>query len=117
MSEQYLGPRKAGQSSGDAILIDVRGLETARRSVARDNSADEKPLTRAERDQLAREIADIENAAAVLRQGQPALKSWIKPSPPAAPKARSLWLFIGVLWLSTALVTAGAVVAIHSFAG
>jgi hypothetical protein len=117
MSEQYLGPLKPGHSTGDAILIDIRGLETARRSVARDKSADEKPLTLAERDQLAREIADIENAAAVLRQGQPALKSWIKPSPPPAPKARSLWLFIGVLWLSTALVTAGAVVAIHSFAG
>jgi len=28
-----------------------------------------------------------------------------------------LWLLIGALWLSTALVTAGAVVAIHSFVG
>jgi hypothetical protein len=107
------GPLPPDHSDGEAIVIDLRGLESARRSV----TGDEKQLSHAERDQLAREIADIERAAAALRDAQPALKSWIKPPSPKLPKARPFWLFIGVLWLSTALVTAGAVVAIHSFVG
>jgi hypothetical protein len=36
---------------------------------------------------------------------------------PALRKPRPLWLLIGVLWLSTALVTAGTVVAIATLAG
>jgi hypothetical protein len=117
MSGQSHNPAPPDHSDGDTIAIDLRGLESARRTVARVEAGGEKTLTEAERDQLAREIADIERAAAALREGQPALKSWVKPSPPALPKVRPFWLFIGVLWLSTALVTAGAVVAIHSFTG
>ncbi len=112
LSERALGALPPQDSGGQAVLIDLRGVEAARRSVAR-----EKPLTAAEEEQLARDIADIEDAAAALSKGQPALKSWIKPASPIIPKARPWWLLIGVVWLSTALVTAGAVVAIHSFVG
>jgi hypothetical protein len=116
MSEELTGASPAETPGKDTILIDVRGLESARRSVARQGQ--HGPLTAAEREQLAREIADIENAAAALRKAQPALKSWSKPAVPAlAPKTRPLWFMIGVLWLSTALVTAGAAFAIHSFVG
>ena len=49
---------------------------------------------------------------------EPALQSWIKPSaPPAVAKSRPLWLLIGLLWLSTALVTAGTVAAIATLVG
>jgi hypothetical protein len=119
MSEEPNGalPPDASGNGNDTILIDVRGLESARR-VAQQGTDDKSPLTAVERAQLAREIADIEEAATALRKAQPALKSWSKPQvPTATPKARPLWLLIGVLWLSTALVTAGAAVAIHSFAG
>jgi len=68
-------------------------------------------------DQLARDIADIESATAALLKAEPELESWSKPDVPAAHKPRPVWLIIGVLWLSTALVTAGAVVAIATFAG
>ncbi len=112
MSEQVLGSLPSDDSAGQEVLIDLRGVEAARRS-----AANEKPLSPGEREQLARDIADIENAAAALRQGQPALKSWVGPASPVIPKTRPLWLLIGVLWLSTALVTVGAVVAIHSFVG
>jgi hypothetical protein len=61
---------------------------------------------------LARDIADIENAAAALRRAEPALQSWTKPPAPAVPKSRPLWLLIGVLWLSTAIVTVGAACAL-----
>jgi len=115
MSEHSLGSVPTGDSRDHAILIDLRGLESARRSIAQEN--EKKSLTQAERDQLAREIAEIENAAAVLRKAQPALRSWTRPPSQIMPKAQPLWLLIGVLWLSTALVTAGAVAAIASFVG
>ena len=72
---------------------------------------------RFEQEQLAREYADIERATAALRLGEPALQSWSRPAAPAATPKRPLWLLIGVLWLSTALVTAGAVAAIATLAG
>ncbi len=112
MSEQALGAQPSDGSGSQEVLIDLRGVEAARRS-----ATNEKPLPPAEQEQLARAIADIESAAAALRAGQPALNSWVEPAAPAIPKARPLWLLIGALWLSTALVTAGAVVAIHSFVG
>jgi len=69
------------------------------------------------RDQLAREVAEIEAAIAALRQAEPALESWTHPPAAPARKPRPVWVLIGVLWLSTALVTAGAVVAIATLAG
>jgi hypothetical protein len=79
-------------------------------------SQDGGALADAPNDQLAREIADIEAATAALRRAEPALQSWTN-APAAVRKPRPVWLLIGVLWLSTALVTAGAVVAIAAFAG
>jgi hypothetical protein len=111
-SEQALGALPPQDTGGQPVLIDLRGLEAARRS-----TTNEAPLPPAEREQLARDIADIESAAAALSKGQPALKSWTKPASPTIRQVRPLWLLIGVVWLSTALVTAGAVVAIHSFVG
>jgi hypothetical protein len=61
--------------------------------------------------------AKIERASAALRLAQPALEFWITPSLATVPKSRPLWLLISVLWLSTALVTAGAVAAIATLAG
>jgi hypothetical protein len=69
------------------------------------------------RDQLARDIADIESATAALLKAEPELESWSEADAPAAYKPRPVWLIIGVLWLSTVLVTAGAVVAIATLAG
>ncbi len=74
-------------------------------------------LAAAERDQLARDMAEIERAAAALRKAQPELESWTGPSTPAIGKPRPVWLLIGALWISTALVTIGAVVAIHALVG
>ena len=66
---------------------------------------------------MARDIADIETATATLRKAEPALESWTKAPANTGGKPRPVWLLIGVLWLSTALVTAGAVVAIATLAG
>jgi hypothetical protein len=116
MSEHFLGSPPAGRSS-DAILIEPQGFDPARQNGEHQKAEKTDALTQFEREQLARDIADIERATAALRRGEPALESWIRPAAPANSKPRPLWLLIGVLWLSTALITVGAVVAIASFAG
>ena len=126
MSEQYLGSPPSGHAKDEAILIenhslDSAGLDLKDRRVAGSNSADDDEVGRAlaqmAREQLARDIADIERATAALRRAEPALQSWSKPAMPALAKPRPLWLLICVLWLSTALVTAGAVAVIAAYAG
>jgi hypothetical protein len=74
-------------------------------------------LTAAEREQLAREVAAIAQASAALRRGHPELQSWVDAPTPTMQKPRPVWLLIGVLWLSTALVTIGAVFAISALVG
>ena len=80
-------------------------------------STDYSNLLPAERDQLERDIAAIERASAALRRAEPALQSWSGPPAKAVQKPRPLWLLIGVLWLSTALVTLGAVFVISALVG
>ena len=74
-------------------------------------------LAQTVRNQLAREVADIETATAALRRAEPALESWTKDSTEAVRKPRPVWLLISMLWLSTVLITVGAVVAIATLAG
>jgi hypothetical protein len=45
-----------------------------------------------------------------LRQAQPELESWVQPPSPILQKPRPVWVLVGALWLSTALVTIGAAV-------
>ena len=115
MSEHHLGSPSSGYPQDGNILSERRRTSGGRR--ASDNAEDKTALRRFEQEQLERDIADIERATAALRIAEPALETWTKPATPVLPKGRPLWLLIGVLWLSTALVTAGAVVAIASLAG
>jgi hypothetical protein len=111
MSEQDLGARPSNRR--DEILIELPDLESTRQALAHDGAA----LTQFERDQLARDIANIESATAALRRAEPALESWTKPQTPAMTKSRPLWMLIGLLWLSTAILTVGAAYAIATLAG
>jgi hypothetical protein len=125
MSEQTLGLPPEDRSTGEAIFIETPGLDklrSGRGSVPQEDLQQEdldnaRALAQMARDQLARDIADIEHASAALRRAEPALQSWTGRSAASAPNPRPLWLLIGVLWVSTALVTVGAVVAIAAFAG
>jgi len=74
-------------------------------------------LAAADRDHLERELAAIERAAAALRRADPKLEKWDDVPAPAMHKPRPVWLLIGVLWLSTALMTVGAAVAISALVG
>jgi hypothetical protein len=77
-------------------------------------------------EQFARDIAEIERATAALRRAQPGLEAWNENFTAsrtdetaffAVRKTRPVWLLIGALWLSTALVTVGAVAAIARLIG
>ena len=77
-------------------------------------------------DQFARDIAEIERATAALRRAEPSLEMWGEAGSEARTddaatltirKTRPVWLLIGLLWLSTALVTVGAVAAIAKLVG
>jgi hypothetical protein len=116
MSMQQLGSPRLSGSDADAISLELRRFEEARRTMAASND-DADALARIAQDQIARDIEDIERATAVLQRAEPALESWSDVPARMRSKPQPLWLLIGVLWLSTALVTAGAVVAIASFAG
>jgi hypothetical protein len=114
-----LGDRPSSGLDGDEGLSEIRAFEAALRGSPRE--ADEAG-TLGQADQLARDLADIERASEALRRAQPALQAWRSPRTgdrPAAAmrKPRPVWLLIGLLWLSTALVTVGAVAAIARLAG
>jgi hypothetical protein len=121
MRTHDFGYGPSGGADDDAALSEPGAFE-AELCDSRDSGLD--PI--APTDQFERDIAAIERASAALRKAEPALETWSEPSgeawigdpPPAAKrKPRPVWLLIGVLWLSTALVTAGAVAAITRLAG
>jgi hypothetical protein len=95
---------------------DFRAFDAARDDS--DTSADDVALlAAANQDQFERDIAAIERATAALRRAEPALESWTDPPAPTLRNPRPVWLLIGVLWLSTALVTLGAVFVISALVG
>jgi hypothetical protein len=119
MPNHDLGDRPPG-GEDDVALSEIDAFDTALRGSRHGATADIGSLEPA--DQVARDIAEIERAAATLRKAQPALEAWTAGSNnerPAVtpPKPRPVWMLIGLLWLSTAVVAAGAVAAIARFAG
>jgi hypothetical protein len=117
MLKQHASALTSAGSDVDIMSLQPGQPETAPFSDHEELTQDASSLAQTVRDQLAREVADIEAATAALRRAEPALESWTKEPVNAGQKPRPVWLLIGVLWLSTALVTAGAVVAIATLAG
>jgi len=103
-----------GQDDGVPDNIRASGQTRYGRQLGADDAG---PLAPADREQLEREIAAIERATAMLRRAEPGLQSWTTPPATASQQARPVWLLIGVLWLSTALATLGAVFAITALVG
>lgn len=119
MSEFLLGAPPSARSGGAIPAPEKRGSggpSGGGDSAGIDDAELGRALAQMAREQLARDFADIERATAALRRAEPALQSWSKPQAPALAKARPLWLLIGAVWLSAALVTAGTVVVIACLA-
>jgi hypothetical protein len=121
MQEHYRGYR-IGTLGGDALDLAEPAFVAAADSYEADGDVG---VVRAN-EQFARDIAAIERATAALRRAEPALETWDeagaerRAEEPAAfsiRKTRPVWLLIGLVWLSTALVTAGAVAAIARLIG
>jgi hypothetical protein len=62
-------------------------------------------------DQLAREIAEIERAAAALRRAEPTLERHTPGTPASveAPASRSVWPLVCVIWLTAVMVVSCAI--------
>jgi len=117
MLKQYGSSLSSEHSDADMIALASLRSEPPPRDDLSEIGEDAGATAQTVRDQLAREVADIEAATATLRRAEPALESWTKAPANTGGKPRPVWLLIGVLWLSTALVTVGAVVAIATLAG
>jgi hypothetical protein len=116
MSNRHLGYLPPEEPEGEGLLEEGRNF-VHRRELALANADDSGLLSAADRDQLQREVAAIERASAALRRAEPELETWTDTPVTAAHQPRPVWLLIGVLWLSTALVTIGAVFAISALVG
>jgi hypothetical protein len=117
MLKQYVSSLSSEYSGADIAAFASPRSEPLPRDDLGEIGEDAGAMAQTVRDQLAREVADIEAATAALRRAEPALESWTKAPANTGGKPRPVWLLIGVLWLSTALVTAGAVVVIAAMAG
>jgi hypothetical protein len=117
MLKQHASSLTSAGSDADIMSLQLAQSEMAQYPDHDQSTQEASSLAQTVRDQLAREVADIEAATAALRRAEPELESWTKEPANPGSKQRPIWLLIGVLWLSTALVTAGAVVAIATLAG
>jgi hypothetical protein len=116
MSDTRLGYPPSEQPEGEVLIKDTRHFVHGRETTSV-NAGDAGVLSDADREQLQREVAAIERASAALRRADPELETWTSAPSTAAHQPRPVWLLIGVLWLSTALVTIGAVFAISALVG
>ena len=106
----FTRPAEASGVSGDAHSLDSDG-----NGAVHAGDTNSGWITAEDGEQFARDIAAIERTAVTLRRAEPALRSW--DGPPASPKStQPLWLVIGTLWVSTALVALSAVFALYALA-
>jgi hypothetical protein len=106
----YTDHAEAANVSGGAHRPDPEGHD-----VVRADGTNLGWIAAEDGDQFARDIAAIERAADALRRAEPTLKSWVGP-PPTHNSPQPLWLIIGTLWVSTALVALSAVFALYVLA-
>ena len=117
MSKHHPRLLSLASTDGNTVLDEFRGFAAVQRGGAQASADSSASPASAESDQLSRDIADIERAAAALRRAEPALESWSSVPAYANPKPRPVWLLVAVLWFSTALVTLGPVAAITALVG
>jgi hypothetical protein len=116
LPSEFLSPDTVAAAAADAALRDAAALDWRAAEAA--EADDSGLLAAADREHLEREIAAIERASVALRRAEPELESWANPPPSVGlAKPQPVWLLVGALWLSTALVTIGAAFAISVLVG
>ena len=111
MPDRHLRTLSTGYLKSTALGV-AQPVHAPATDIRRDRGDNSGWIVAADVDQFERDIAAIQQATAILRREEPALQSWAEPAPTFGTP-RPLWLIIGVLWLSTALVTLSAMFAIH----
>jgi hypothetical protein len=92
----------------------VARLAQARRATLPEMRADAPGVDTGARpplDQLARDIAEIEQAATALRRAEPTLepRGTAREARIEAPPTRSIWLLVSVIWLTALVVVSSAI--------
>jgi hypothetical protein len=110
MSSNPVGPVSANSAEWDEAWTSVRRLAEARQSVVKGDDI----LFISE--QAQQDFSEIESASAALRDAQPDLEAWSIPKVDVVQthKPRSVWLVVGIVWISTILLMAMATLAIAS---
>ena len=113
MPDRSLHPLSTGHAEARNAFFDgAQAVDVPGSDFRRYRGDDSGWLLAADDDQFNRDIAAIERASVALRRAEPALRSWAEP-PASFNSPRPLWLIIGTLWVSTALVVLSAVFAFY----
>jgi hypothetical protein len=108
-----LGPDERGAAlRGAAIDAKTADAKTADAKPGSDSAAEPAaPFPPIAPDQLARDIAEIERAAAALRRAEPTLERHAPEAPTGfEPRiSHSIWPLVCVIWLTAAAVVSGAI--------
>jgi hypothetical protein len=116
VADRSLQPLSTGQADAPKPFFDgAQAVDAPVSDLRRDRGEDSGWIAAADDDQFNRDIAAIERASVALRRAEPALRSWAEP-PASLNSPRPLWLIIGTLWVSTAIVALSAVFAVYVLA-
>jgi hypothetical protein len=121
-ASEFTSPRLLrGPALADMALdhpsVSMANSTAGRRVAASSAALSAQQVVATDLDQVARAIADIEQATVTLRKAEPALQAW-HPDGTASAESRKplpLWLLIGGIWMSAALAVAGVVEAVLYF--
>lgn len=113
MPGRVLHPLSTGPAEAPNAFFDgAQPVDASANVLTRDLGENSGWIAVMDDDQFSRDIAAIEQASVALRRAEPALRSWAEP-PPIVTAPQPLWLIIGTLWVSTALVVLSAVFAFY----
>jgi hypothetical protein len=116
MLNHSIGYQPSSGSESDAVFGKVVAVDAAVRGPHLELVRGAETLWQSA--QIARELAEIERAAAALRRAEPALEIWTAASTdPLVGTPHSVWRSIGLVWFATVTIGGGALAVIAHLAG
>jgi hypothetical protein len=123
MSAKFIGSALRSRPQWDAVKnssdesITQDQVQIGRQAAGADHSIRMGSIVSiVDTDQFERAIEEIERAATALREGEPDLEPWAPETTQDVDhqQPRSVWLFVGTIWITTVLATGAATLAIAS---